>query len=132
MSLETWTKEFYPISADECKEEDALDHSLQKWMGLRKGNLEKHKVVRNGKLVIQDKDFNLRIDCDSCALCTHYLAENELIYNCDKCPLSILRDFIPCDEGHSLDESPYLYFTDRGDPELMIALIQKAIEMKGK
>lgn len=81
MSYETWRNEFYPIDAISCPKEEALDHSIQKWKGLRKENLERHGVYRVGKNVYESEGIvQLRISNVSCALCVNH-------QGCDGCPL---------------------------------------------
>ncbi len=86
MSLATWEKEFYPITASKCKKKDALDHSILKWTGLLPKNREKHGMTikhksvglrrynyitseENGELVIRDVSCALCIIFDDCADC---------------------------------------------------------------
>ena len=79
MSIESWKKEFYPISADEVKEKDAVEASLKKWRGLLPKNLEKHNVRlerRSNLTMLIDKAtgevyINI-IGVETCALCTYY------------------------------------------------------------
>ena len=89
MSLDTWKAEFYPVEAEKVKKRDALAHSLQKWLGLRPGNLWKHKVWRPGSAIrIEDCYAELWIGGDTCALCAHYLNT--------KCPLGNCTDDFGC------------------------------------
>lgn len=53
MSLETWKEEFYKIPAEECIKEQALDHSITKWEGLRPENLQKHGLFLDGRTICQ-------------------------------------------------------------------------------
>lgn len=88
MSLDTWKAEFYPIPADQVPVEDALDHSIKKWSGLTKENMEKHGVrfVESYCCLTTDSDvaFNpvLGIDAGTCALCLHHLKTK-----CKTCPI---------------------------------------------
>ena len=108
MSLQTWKKEFYsPIS--KTNKGNSLQHSLIKWIGLRKENLAKHEVEYNPDFGdITYKGSVLRIDSSSCALCKNY-------DTCDKCPLN------DC-------QNEYGAFVKSSNPEPMIAFIQKAID----
>ena len=108
MSLQSWKKEFYsPISKTNKK--NSLQHSLTKWIGLRKENLEKHEVEYNPDFVdITYKESVLRIDASSCALCKNY-------DTCDECPLN------DC-------QNEYKAFVKTSNPEPMVAFIQKAID----
>ena len=88
MCLQSWKEEFYPILASDVDEQDALQHSLQKWIGLRPENLEKHNVVLfdhtvRDKFQLGGCDF-VMIAASSCALCVHYSVRSE---ECSKCPL---------------------------------------------
>lgn len=131
MSLETWKLEFYPTDASDCKEDDALEHSLRKWIGLRKENLEKHglKCNDNSDAFINDEgsDIFFMISYETCSLCQFYFGYEK--GDCQKCPLSIARNGEVCFRPD--DESPYEDFVNCGNPEPMIELIQKAIDMKG-
>lgn len=91
MSLITWKEEFYPIPASHYMPwESTCQHSLQKWIGLRPENLQKHNValrpyqlsnprppvylvdVDIEKLKHDKLDYNwdiLEINGSSCALC---------------------------------------------------------------
>lgn len=122
MSLQTWKDEFYPKPAHQVPESEALQHSLQKWIGLRSENLNKHKLKHSLGIITDSSKEQLFIDSTSCALCSHYLdkdGEDE----CPKCPLTLKRGFA-CDDG---DNPPYLSLTCDNDPEPMINLIQLAI-----
>ena len=44
MSIESWKAEFYPTPADEASKDQAIAHSLRKWEGLRKENLDRHEL----------------------------------------------------------------------------------------
>ena len=108
MSLQTWKKEFYsPISKTNKK--NSLQHSLTKWIGLRKENLAKHEVEYNPNFLgITYKGSVLSIDASSCSLCKNY-------GTCDKCPLN------DC-------QNEYRAFVKTSNPEPMIALIQMTID----
>jgi len=133
MSLQSWTEEFYPIPIDECKEEDALGHSLRKWVGFLRKNLKKHKVIIKedplGYVSIYQKDVNLYIPIiykDTCALCKFYSKNNGQY--CPSCPIVTEVTGTSCNDiwqrmslGHN--------------PKPMIRLlrkVKKVIEKKGK
>ena len=85
MSIATWIGEFYPVNAQDCPKEDALEHSILKWKGALPEALEKHGLdLREGVLLAPDGKFYF--DVYSCALCYHYMRplENEL--PCKGCP----------------------------------------------
>jgi len=129
MSLETWKKKYYPIEASEVPEKDALAHSLQKWIGLREKNLDKHEVSHHGWYIECDHELDiLDIDGDTCALCYHY----ETGSKCPKCPLVKVAGR-RCDQGGDAmfngdKYSPYEEFVKNKNPEPMIKLIRSAIK----
>lgn len=117
MSLESWKTEFYPIKASEVPEEHAVEHSLQKWIGLRSENLRKHEVFIGYKEIVDTRN-EFCIDGWSCPLCVHYVLVKD---SCDECPLSVHLG-APCDSG---DDSPYGHWVDTQDPEPMISALSK-------
>lgn len=125
MSLETWKDEFYPVPADKVEAKDAVAHSLRKWIGLRKENLERHGVVRRG-FMIHDKNYTgklLPIDDQTCALCVHYEGDD---CKCTACPLQQVRKK-RCDRKLLTEyRAPYLAFIHCGDPEPMIQCLEAA------
>ena len=120
MSLQTWKNEFYPIPADKCRKKDAVVHSLRKWIGFRPENLARHEM---GVLDIMGRG---PLGADGCALCHKFE-----FGDCELCPLALARDGVPCndanDEYGEDSESPYSHFLDNGDPEPMIAFLEKAL-----
>jgi hypothetical protein len=127
MSIETWKKEFYPISADSTQiktDLQAINHSIKKWEGLRSENLERHGLKTSYESIMDSSSSeasDFRIDGNSCALCTKHYRK------CRECPLHISRDSNDCDTGaEDEDMSPYLDFTDNKDPEPMIFWLIKA------
>ncbi len=149
MSIQTWIEEFYPTKASaflglENVDREALEHSLQKWIGLRKENMEKHGVFfQDGSVVefVAGRGYSrpgVHLGSSTCALCQVHYSHN--IQSCGECPLVAVRG-VPCDERHCSDSesssglarSPYAAFCyplaarDR-DPEPMIKLIQLALE----
>ena len=123
MSLKTWMAEFYPAPARDALKEQAVEHSLRKWIGLRKENLERHGIVDAEPYSIG----TMHIDASSCALCKHYWSLNDE-HACVMCPLAIVRGGVSCDcptaeEGLS---GPLSVWRSRCDPEPMIAWLKKA------
>lgn len=116
MSLETWKAEFYLIPSDEVSESQALAHSLRKWEGLRKENLEKHGVGATGGYVDE-----MSIDSSTCTLCHHHIDS----VRCATCPLVKLTMGGNCD-------SEYVWWNHAGDPEPMIELIKNAINREAR
>ena len=120
MSLETWKEEFYFVDASEVPVEQAIQHSLRKWIGLRQENLDKHGVSIEGKR-IYGEDGRLFISESSCALCRYYLEDYS---NCRHCPLYTVLGR-SCDSGRS---APYQQFVLDGDPEPMIRALSDIYE----
>ena len=134
MSLASWMDEFYPVSANDASatktELAALRHSLHKWKGLRRKNLEKHRLHKvYGMAMIQQGSHEIMpIDSDSCALCERMFFMSD---DCRGCPLA--RSFqrrshkskthTPCNYNHA-----YVKWCDTGNPEPMIRALERAIE----
>lgn len=125
MSLESWKAEFYPVDAKDVSEADALAHSLKKWEGLRKENLERHRGKHNEHRHIEFEDGIFMVNDGTCACCVHWDEDDD---GCPGCPLSQDRGE-RCDGG---DDAPYGKFTLEHNPEPMIQLIQLAIERQEK
>lgn len=129
MSIESWKAEFYPIPADECPKEQAIDHSLQKWKGLLPENLERHDLVaRAGELHEKDSvtDDYFGINGLTCSLCHWYFRFGAREgYGCMSCPLFKVRGH-ECDKIR-LDEqiSPYRAFRTENNPRPMIEWLEK-------
>ena len=138
MSLDSWKKEFYPVEASEIafngSVSDCIKHSLVKWYGLRKENLEKHGVkYTSDEFALSDKSApvysiatqTLEIDSASCALCQKYDT------NCILCVLAESNGGA-CDEAANGREAVYNAFVDANDPdnpdpEPMIAALEKCL-----
>ena len=131
MSLATWKEEFYPVRACDVPKKDAVAHSLQKWIGLRKKNLDKHgcrlSIGWNAQLIDDINPGMFAIDNRSCALCHHYLDSEDEAGGCAFCPLKKLLG-VPCDA----DGQPYRVFCKTNDPEPMIAALEKALSLQEK
>lgn len=119
MSLKTWKEEFYPVSANKVSKQDALEHSIKKWEGLRLENLKRHGLIQNRRAITEDRSFAyFNIDSDSCALCQHYAGKN----SCIGCPLYHIRHNTKCDVRNfeiSVD-AVYHEFVNNENPEPMI------------
>lgn len=128
MSLLTWMDEFYKEDADRVAERgsvlECIDNSLSKWIGLRKGNLEKHdchvytyhgNVLDNtGGVFISDREgVSLVINCKTCALCQLFDAFGD--GDCNDCPIVKVT-------GHDC-EYEYDEFYRNHNPEPMIKLL---------
>lgn len=137
MSIESWKKEFYPIEAADVPKDQAVAHSLKKWQGLRDEAIARHGLSRTkyGDLSETVKDYHVDaveekvnrpdffiVNDDSCALCIHYL---KIQGDCFGCPVFELDN--QCEEEYS---AFYLYCYKGGDPEPMIAVLEKALELR--
>jgi hypothetical protein len=136
MSLKDWKEEFYPIPAGEVPIDDAIEHSLQKWIGLRKENLNRHNVwydpSRREVRGMGHTSTPVEISSKSCALCHRYIKYEGKYPGCGACPLVAVRT-VPCDR--STDGSymnPWRSFTVHENPEPMIDLIQAALRASAK
>jgi hypothetical protein len=120
MSLASWKAEFYAIEAKDCPAEQAIEHSLTKWRGLRPDVLRLHGLRKRG-CVLSDADGRLALHSEQCALC----AVNP---SCETCALSQVRNGVDCSTtlAQGEDESPWEAWTEYGDAEPMIALIEAA------
>ena len=107
MSKKTWLREFYPTPADRFSPDNDLPHtaletvrhSLRKWEGLTKENLDKHGLFRSpfgsDTLLWRRDDTELgaydekviTVNSTSCSLCMKYY--NIALYDaCELCPLA--------------------------------------------
>lgn len=130
MSVESWKAEFYLVDAQDRSVRSvdaALDHSLRKWEGLRKKNLEKHELVQVGTSLFEalpdgthDEDGpELRIEGETCALCVHFSCSLSYSFK-SACPLDAERG-APCDvEREDERNSPYHAWSKYGHAGPMI------------
>lgn len=122
MSLATWKDEFYPITAHTCARRDktkALDHSIQKWDGVKPENLERHGVIlRVGDLICKKTSARMIFSARNCALCVVHLRVRKGVSSCNQCPLALSRGGVPCDDVANTGEiwAPYHYFNCQGTP----------------
>ena len=146
MSLTTWKEEFYKIPAEEVAKENAVEHSLQKWHGLREENLRRHGLRKSGDsakiyepMIFGQEGEECLIYSDNCALCHWYAKDEQDEYDtCGGCPLVKVRNGLRCDQDAPqedenenvirVDPSPYFTFVEESDPEPMIELLEKARE----
>lgn len=131
MSLQTWREEFYPCSADS---EEALSkpvsHSLRKWEGLRKENLDKHDVYYNGGMVNERVERRLKdsmpISGETCSLCASQKKRviDESIKNGVDCSFANLCIECPIVKTRDRDcMMEFIDFQDNKNPEEMIYLL---------
>lgn len=123
MSINTWKQEFYPTPAKALKDaplEEALDHCIQKWVGLRPTNLTKHNLVATqlGGSVrpVTGVVEHMVASATYCALCVKFYKNG-----CNGCPLN--------KGGPSKEEGCYdqwQSFAFSGNPEKMIRVLRDA------
>ena len=134
MSLQTWMDEFYPTPAQKFPTElEAVEHSLRKWKGLTRENLEKHGVIHRGWNIRDDNGTILKIDSSTCALCQQHIIDKEYFANCDKCILKKVNvskfdgEHYGCDSAMpEKDFTTYYEFIKNNNPQPMIELLEKA------
>lgn len=145
MTIQSWYEEHYPVNADSIKDaKGAIEHSLCKWKGFRKENMEAHEVHFNNDASIVDPNYTLighdneTVDTflisepnleggSSCALCHLFLCMTSLgnrrsEERCNKCPI-VKSGSLTCFN----ENSPYMICT-RDNPEPMIQALEKALE----
>lgn len=154
MSLKSWKEEFYPLKEGEDNTDyfklksvtgfDALQHSLQKWIGFLPENLARHQVELRDAGQLFDPHFGPPPPTDtdedphweqrsdrmasqaSCACCSrwHPGIEN----TCDMCPLFLVRE-VRCFEFSEEEDrkDPYSTLMEDKDPLPMIRLLYKAL-----
>lgn len=128
MSVESWKEEFYPIDAHEVEKEDAAKHSLQKWIGLRKVNLDKHNV-RLEVTEVRNDTSRFQFSDDTCALCVYYYSPKIFSERkCGNCPITKILGKA-CDADYN---SPWYLFADAGKIEPMISVLEKAVSAEGE
>ena len=134
MTLKTWKEEFYPVKpAKRMTKIEAIEHSLTKWRGLTKTNLNTHDLkvdYWNSKQICEEKNPNkfLNIDNTSCALCYKFFIPDRQDYQrskCENCPLYQANEYIPCDSSY---KSPYRAWVDNSNPRPMIKLLERALK----
>lgn len=132
---DAWKKKYYPIDAKKFRHrfdllDEALQHSLQKWKGLK----EAAKDLAGPCLDLELHDL-IAVDGETCALCqactapTEYFESQEFA-SCDKCPLAQVRGGVPCDSKELI--SPYHMWRKDSNADPMISLIEQAIEHRKK
>jgi len=131
MSIKSWKEEFYPVTAKEVNtygtDKELIEHSLKKWNGLRKENLEKHQIAKGHYSLSDIEKEYFSADGGSCALCQRYDD------NCEGCPLEKVRGSVACsDETKNEDiantRSPWHEWTHNDNPEPMIFWLNVAKE----
>lgn len=130
MSLATWKAEFYPVEAKDVKPEDALDHSIRKWEGLRVQSLRKHGLKKENHglaTAMGDRSGCLFLPASqNCALCAHYKGADR---KCQGCPLAQSRGGLRCDvarTSHGETISPWHAWAVRGVSRHMLVALRRA------
>lgn len=137
MSLKTWKAVFYPESATKPRTWiDATKHSIQKWKGLSKTNIKRHKLKSaGGELYEADDDTlggvpSMVISDENCALCRRAQAKSSS-YMCHVCPIFEMRGKSCCDGR----DNEYYSWIVSGNHKPMLKLLKqtlKFLEEKGK
>lgn len=136
MSINTWKKKYYPVSASKFEgraaysQLEAAKHCLKKWKGLRQANLmEHHLTLKHGNIV--DRNGNtFYTDGDSCALCQWNDAPG-IIDKCKRCVLSKARGGFSCTCPRPDEEnkSPFSAMRNHNNPEPIIFWLKKAVKL---
>lgn len=162
MSLKSWIKTFYPVSALDATESDemAVKHSVLKWRGVQPSHLKRHQVVYNYCRVVATKDilpipngrlmprrgellFKPNVDTfhfssSTCALCQRY--RDLPLHSPDTLPASrcfdrASRKFCPIVRlnGMTCDTSEH-WIASRSGAQPMLDLLRKTLQFvtKGK
>jgi hypothetical protein len=119
MSLQTWKDEYYSVDATESIDTPliAAQHSLKKWRGLTKENLEKHGLVKEGESreIWNGWGDRFSVDEESCALCV--MVDSW----CKECPL--------CQLGYGCkDDQEYGMWYYHDDPLPMITALEELVD----
>lgn len=131
MSIVTWRKEFCTVPAEQMKDaplEEAINHSLRKWKGLRQDNLLKHGLHRNRNDAWRVVDgrtgaSHATVSSAQCALCVKFLTAK-----CFECPLNVSGTRLSGREGCI---KVYSAWADQYTPEPMIQALEEALTHYG-
>lgn len=121
MSGDSWKAEFYPSEAKDHPGD--IRHSLRKWIGLRKENLERHGLVSeflDASLQDEDNYEVIPVDDTTCSLCVKYLN-----WDCGACPVVAVTG-----SWCGARDSPYDIYATTGDPEPMIKVLRECLERR--
>jgi len=117
MSLDTWIEEYMPEPPETAAgkgEVAALLHSIRKWDGFRRCNLDRHGVTLDGAYIHDGTRCRPMAQPGRCALC--YCVRTGSFANCTNCPVSRLHGLHSC-------ASAYSYFVAESDPGPMLRLL---------
>lgn len=110
MSKESWIAEFYPVDAKDTNPRDAATHSLQKWRGLTREELDRHELVLPP----------IDVDASTCALCWWSPT-------CSTCAITLaIGD--RCTDRVGGKPSAWGVWVKSGDPCPMINLLERVVE----
>jgi hypothetical protein len=127
MSIRSWKKEFAPGSIKEISKRTGyaiLQWCLHKWIGLRKENLQKHNLRKDG-FFLCGKTETYSVNATTCPLCLLSMR-----HDCENCPIYEARGDVSCDDTRDYEDySPFVCWVDTGDPEPMIDAIRDAMDM---
>ena len=120
MGLTEWIRKYYPSKASECTKTEALQHSRQKWHGLKPENLKEFGCeILDGEvgLCVIDSNFihneKFRFGGSTCSLCQIYR-------DCQGCP--IRNAGARCDD---FDSAYQMVLSRRVDVAIMIDLLDR-------
>lgn len=122
MSLASWKREFYPITAIQAaktKDPGAIvEHSIRKWEGALPENLRKHGLRKMGidPEISEVSGKRFPINFESCSLCRAYLSRRSA---CRECPIYLMR-------GH-VCAAEYGRWNATGDPKPMLRLLRRTL-----
>ena len=136
LTPEDWLKTYYPKPASSTTKEEAIQHSLTKWKGLRPAVLEEHGLRQSSQQLrtsrVPDSVFVIDIASTTCSLCYHYYKfDAKQLSICASCPLAKARAGVPCDKltGEELF-SPWYTWVRTGNPEPMIQVLEAALALE--
>jgi len=128
MSLATWKTEHVIKLPKRATIDQMLNAALQKYIGGRKTNLEKHGCHTSDGCVWAHGSSSFDF-ADNCELCRQYRTmQNSITFVCAGCPLDG-----PGDRScgyRPAGESPWHAWLRRSYPEPMIRLIRRAIKKR--
>lgn len=134
MSIASWKKQFYPITAKAAAKQgdlEAAEHSLQKWEGVAAKHLAAHGLEKVGSRLQGGGSF-FYFDGKTCSLCERFYdaaVDVENYTGCRTCPLAqtLKRPCTWMNEDGSDSFGPYEQWVEDGDPQPMIAALRKTV-----
>lgn len=137
LGLAVWKEQYYYIlgySAAACPRNLAVQHCIHKWEGLTYQALQECGLsARHLRTLVDDHNpadpQRFSIDTSTCALCCRYFDSQAGTSRqaCQRCPLSIVRNGVPCDQkADDETDSPYGHWLRTQDPEPMLRELHRA------